>query len=226
MEPAMSVLVDGVLAASRSAGLSDASLKYHRSCCATVVRYCVEHGIKEYDEHARAMFLAEQDARLQRGHIGPVFRSSLEKAANMLLEFKLAGNVQWQRRRPKPTPLPSSFGNALFLFEESLSGTLAVGSVELVVGETRRLLTHLRDHGHMSFSGVGPDEMREFLMAVAPKHQSGIGNTVWAVKRFFAFLNDPGCAACGWTRCCRRSRRDGCGSCRASRRTRLAGCSP
>ena len=197
MEPAMSVLVDGVLAASRSAGLSDASLKYHRSCCATVVRYCVEHGIKEYDEHARAMFLA-----------------------------KLAGNVQWQRRRPKPTPLPSSFGNALFLFEESLSGTLAVGSVELVVGETRRLLTHLRDHGHMSFSGVGPDEMREFLMAVAPKHQSGIGNTVWAVKRFFAFLNDPGCAACGWTRCCRRSRRDGCGSCRASRRTRLAGCSP
>ena len=87
MEPAMSVLVDGVLAASRSAGLSDASLKYHRSCCATVVRYCAVHGIEEYDEQTRDMFLAEQDARLRRGDIGPVFRSSLEKAANMLLDF-------------------------------------------------------------------------------------------------------------------------------------------
>jgi hypothetical protein len=88
--------------------------------------------------------------------------------------------------------LPSPFENALFLFEESLSGTLAVGSVGLVVGETRRLLIHLLDHGHISFSGVGPDEVRKFLMAVALKRQSGIGNTVWAVKRFFAFLNDSG----------------------------------
>src|SRR6476620_3596448 len=31
-----------------------------------------------------------------------------------------------------------------------------------------------------------------FLVAVAPKHRSGIGNTVWAVRRFFAFLNDTG----------------------------------
>ena len=192
MEPGMSVLVDGVLVASRSAGMADASLKYQRSCCAAVVRHCADHGIEEYDGQARERFLAEQDARLRRGDIGPVFRSSLEKAANMLLEFKLTGKVEWRRRRPKPTPLPSRFESALCSFEESVSGTLATGSVELVVGETRQLLTHLRDRGHDSFSGVGLDDVREFLMAVAPKHQSGMGNTVWAVKRFFRFLNDFG----------------------------------
>jgi integrase/recombinase XerD len=157
-----------------------------------VVRYCADHGIDEYDEQARGTFLAEQDARLRRGDIGPVFRSSLEKAANMLLEFKLAGKVEWRRRRPTPTSLPSCFETALCLFEESVSGTLAVGSVRLVVGETRQLLTHLRDGGHSSFCGVGLDDVRGFLMAVAPKHQPGMGNTVWAVKRFFRFLNDFG----------------------------------
>jgi hypothetical protein len=155
MEPAMSVLVDGVLAASRSAGLSDASLKYHRSCCATVLRYCAVHSIEEYDEQTRDMFLAEQDARLRRGDIGPVFRSSLEKAANMLLDFKLTGRVRWQRRRPEPARLSFSFENALLLFKESISGSLAHGSVRLAVGVIRQLLAHLRHRGHDSFTSVG-----------------------------------------------------------------------
>ncbi len=106
MEPAMRVLVDGVLAVSRGTGLTEASLKYRRSCCATVVRFCVDHGIEEYDGRARDRFLAEQDARLRRGDIGPVFRSSLEKTSNMLLEFKLTGKAESGRRRPTPTALP------------------------------------------------------------------------------------------------------------------------
>jgi len=190
MEPAMSVLVDGVLTAARGAGLTEASLKYQRSCCVTVARYCTDHAIDEYNGQVRHRFLAEQDTRLQQGSIGPVFRSSLEKTANMLLEFKLAGKVAWRRRRPMSTQLPSRFETALRLFDESLSGTLAVGSVELAVGEIRQLLTHLRDRGHDSFGNVGLDDVRGFLIAVAPNHRSGMGNTVWAVKRFFSFLND------------------------------------
>lgn len=192
MEPAMRVLVDGVLAVSRGTGLTEASLKYRRSCCATVVRFCVDHGIEEYDGRARDRFLAEQDARLRRGDIGPVFRSSLEKTANMLLEFKLTGKAESRRRRPTPTALPSCFETALCSFNASVSGTLAIGSVRLVVGETRHLLTHLRDRGHDSFSGLGLDDVRGFLVAVAPAHQTGMGNTVWAIKRFFRFLNDSG----------------------------------
>ncbi|MBC2637838.1 MULTISPECIES: site-specific integrase [unclassified Rhodococcus (in: high G+C Gram-positive bacteria)] len=190
MEPTMSVLVDGVLTAARGAGLTEASLKYQRSCCATVARYCTDHAIDEYNEQVRDRFLAEQDTRLQRRNIGPVFRSSLEKTANMLLEFKMEGKVVWRRRRPMPTQLPPRFETALRLFDESLSGTLAVGSVELALGEIRQLLTHLHDRGHDSFHGVGLGDVREFLMAIAPNHQSGMGNTVWAVKRFFSFLND------------------------------------
>ena len=96
------------------------------------------------------------------------------------------GGVRRRRR------LPSCFETALCLFEESVSGTLAVGSVRLVVGETRQLLTHLRDPGHHSFCGVGLDDVRGFLMAVALKHLPGMRNTVWAVKRFFRCLNDFG----------------------------------
>lgn len=192
MEPAMSVSVDAVLTAARGAGLTEASLKYQRSCCATVARYCTDHAIDEYDEQVRDRFLAEQDSRLQRGSIGPVFRSSLEKTANMLLEFKLTGTVEWRRRRPMPPQLPSRLETALRLFEQSLSKTLAVGSVELAVGEVRQLLVHLRERGHDSFRGVGLDDVRGFLVAVAPSHRSGMGNTVWAVKRFFGFLNDVG----------------------------------
>lgn len=212
-------------AACRGAGLTDASLRYHRSCCASVVRYCADHGIEDYDGQARDEFLAEQDARLRRGDIGPVFRSSLEKTANMLLEFKLAGKVEWRRRRPTLTSLPVRFETALCLFEESVSGTLAGGSVKLVVGETRRLLTHLRDCGHDSLPGLELDDVRGFLVAVAPKHRSSMGTRCGRSSDSSASSTALGCPGCGRTRCCHRSRRDGCGCCRASPRTRWAGCS-
>ena len=91
---------------------------------------------------------------------------------------------------PKRLPLP--FENALLLFEESISGALADESVRYAVGANRQLLVHLGDHGYVSFTGVGLDDLRGFLVAVAPKHRSSIGNMVRAVRRFFAFLNDSG----------------------------------
>ena len=98
MEPAMSVLVDGVLTAARGAGLTEASLKYQRSCCATVARYCTDHAIDEYNEQVRERFLAEQDTRLKGGNTGPIFprwRRVSCSARNLSRTCSLYSSIAW-----------------------------------------------------------------------------------------------------------------------------------
>lgn len=187
----LSELAAGVLDAARAAGLAEASVKYEKCCCATVARWCAERGITEYGQRVCDGFVADQTAVFERGEIGSVWLSSLIKTAGMLAEFQAAGRVEWRRRRPVPPLLPPCFEEVLCSFGSSMT-TLASGSVELVVAEARQLLSYLHDGGHDDFSEVTLDDVRGFLVAVAPRHQSGMGNVTWMVKRLFGFLNDAG----------------------------------
>ncbi|EMY32149.1 integrase/recombinase, partial [Arthrobacter crystallopoietes BAB-32] len=79
MENKFSMLVEGVLAGTASVGLADASVRYYRSCCHTVVGFCDGRGIDQLTEQAVEEFRAAMDERAHRGEIGPTMRSTLEK---------------------------------------------------------------------------------------------------------------------------------------------------
>ncbi|MEW1982409.1 tyrosine-type recombinase/integrase [Citricoccus sp. NPDC079358] len=114
----------------------------------------------------------------------------LEKTAGMMLQFQQNGAVVWRRRRPA-SGLGTTAEAVLTAFAESLRGELASGSVHLVVGEVRQFLRYLDSVGG-TLGSVVLDEVRGFLVEVGPRHTSGMGNTVWALKRFFAFANQQG----------------------------------
>jgi site-specific recombinase XerD len=116
----------------------------------------------------------------------------LEKTASMMLEFQEDGKIEWRRRRRRPALLPPCFEDALRRFEAASRQSLSPGSVKLLVQGARQLMAHLGDGGHADFGRVGLDDVRAFLVSAAPRHQSGMGNVVWMVKRLFAFLNGEG----------------------------------
>lgn len=191
-EKGLAALVEGVLAETASIGLADRSVRYYRSCCHVVVRFCDGRGIDRLTEQAVEEFLAAMDERTRRGDIGPTFRSSLEKTARMMLQFQQTGVVVWRRRRPA-TGLSTTVESVLFAFAESLRGELASSSVRLAICEVRQFLRYL-DSAGCTLGSVTLDNVRGFLVAVGPRHTSGMGNTVWAIKRFFGFANQRGCS--------------------------------
>lgn len=188
----LSEAADGVLAEAKRIGLVPESIKYYVSCCRTVVRFCRSRGIDRLTEQAVDGFLAAMDDRLRRAEISPPFRSNLEKSARMMLEFQQTGSVDWRRRRP-PSGLSASAAAVLGGFTESVQHELAPQSVRLVLGEARQFLGYL-DRADRDAGSAQIDDVRGFLVEARPRHASGMGNTVWAIKLLFQFLNRQGLA--------------------------------
>jgi integrase len=85
----------------------------------------------------------------------------------------------------------------------------------LLVGEVRQFLAYLDEAGRGQLGSAGADDVRGFLLSVAPRRAPGMGNTAWALRRFFAFLNAAGLSAL---------RVDGMLATRAPRRVRALPC--
>ncbi|HET7415652.1 MAG TPA: tyrosine-type recombinase/integrase [Arthrobacter sp.] len=192
MNDELSETVDGVLAEAERIGLAPGSIKYYASCCRTVVRFCRGRGFERLTERAVDEFLVAMDDRLHRREIGSTFRSTLEKSAGMMLEVQQTGSVAWRRRRP-PSGLSESAAVVLGGFTESAQRDLAPRSVRVVLGEVRQFLGYL-DRADRYVGSATIDDIRAFLVEARPRHASGMGNTVWAIKLLFRFLSRQGLA--------------------------------
>ncbi len=190
MDEELSALVKGVLAEVARVGLAPNSLLYYRDCCRTVTRFCQAQGRRRLDEDLIGRFLLAMDVRLNRGEIGPVMRSSLEKTARAMLEFQLNGEVRWRRRRPQSGVLPF-YKTVLEEFAASSRQELSPGSVRVVVGEARQFLRFL-DRAGRPLEQLAVEDVRGYLVEVRPRHTSGMGNPVWAIKRLIRFTNRQG----------------------------------
>lgn len=192
MNDVLSEVADGVLAEAKRVGLAPGSIKYYASCCRMVVRFCRGRGVERLTQRAVDEFLEAMDDRLHRAEIGSVFRSALEKSARIMLEFQQHGSVAWKRRR-QPSGLSASAMVVLDDFTESVQQILAPGSVRVVLSESRQFLGYL-DRLKRPVGSVTIDDVRGFLVEARPRHPSGMGNTVWAIKLLLGFLNRQGLA--------------------------------
>lgn len=193
MDNELSVLVEGVLREAERVGLAGTSIKYYRRCCTAVVLFCRRRGFERLTPQALEEFLAAMEQRALLGEIGSVYRSTLEKTARMMLEFDQTGTVVWRRRRPAST-LGSSNDAVIAAFTKSVGEELSAGSVRLVANEACQFLRFL-DVAGTGLDSVSLDDVLEFLTEVSPRHTAGMGNTVWAIKRLFAFTNQQGLTA-------------------------------
>jgi len=64
--------------------------------------------------------------------------------------------------------------------------------VRLLAGEGPSFPAFLDRAGRGSLGAVTVDDVRGFMVEMAPRRPAGIVNVVWSLKRFFAFLNRCG----------------------------------
>jgi integrase len=189
----VSELADAVLGAAEDAGLSDYTLARYRKCCEAVVAMCHQRGLDTLPVTVAEEFVARQDARARSGEIGPNTRNALVRSVRMMLEFQATGAVVWRMMRPDPDLiLGESSRVVLKQFTAAVGLDLAPGSVRLLAGEIRQFLAYLDRTSRADLGAVTVDDVRGFMVEIAPRRPAGVGNVAWSLKRFFAFLNAAG----------------------------------
>jgi integrase len=187
----VSGLADAVLGAVEGAGLSSDTVARYRRCCEAVVEFCDRRDLDALSVRVVDEFVACQQERARRGEIGRNRRNALVKSARMMLEFQRTGSVVWRVMSPDPD-LSESSREVLAQFAAEVGLDVAPGSVRLLAGEVRHFLAYLDRIGRGVLGAVTADDVRGFMVEMAPKRPAGIGNVVWSLKRFFAFLNVAG----------------------------------
>ena len=189
----VSGLADAVLGVVEGVGLSADTVARYRKCCCVVVKSCEQRDLDALSARVVDEFVACQQERARRGEIGPNRRSALVKSARMMLEFQTTGAVAWRMMSPDPDlTLSESSRVVLKQFAAAAGLELAPGSVRLLASEIRQFLAYLDRAGRGALGTVTADDVRGFLVEVAPRRPAGVGNVVWSLKRFFAFLNVAG----------------------------------
>src|SRR5262249_34501968 len=189
----VSGLADAVLGVAEGVGLSADTVARYRKCCGVVVKFCDQRGLNALSARVVDEFVACQQERARRGEIGPNRRNALVKSARMMLEFQTTGAVVWRMMSPDPDlTLSESSRVVLKQFGAAASLELAPGSVRLLAGEIRQFLAYLDRTGRGALRTATADGVGGFMVEVAPRRPAGIGNVVWSLKRFFAFLNAAG----------------------------------
>jgi integrase len=189
----VSGLADAVLGVVQGVGLSSDTVARYGRCCEAVVEFCDREGLNALSGSVIEEFVACQQERACRGEIGPNRRNALVKSALLMLEFQATGVVTWRMMSPDSDRALSTGSRAVLKqFAAAAGQEVAPGSVRLLVGEIRQFLDYLDRVGRGSLGAVTTDDVRGFLLEIAPRRTGGTGNVVWALKRFFAFLNAVG----------------------------------
>jgi integrase len=187
----VSGLADAVLGVAEGVGLSSDTVARYCRCCEAVVEFCDRRDLDALSVRVVDEFVALQQERARRGEIGRNRRNALVKSARMMLEFQRTGSVAWRVMSPDPD-LSESSREVLEQFAAEAGLDVAPGSVRLLAGEVRQFLAYLDRIGRGVLGAVTVDDVRGFMVEMAPKRPAGIGNVVWSLKRFFAFLNVAG----------------------------------
>ncbi len=187
----VSGLADAVRGVVEGVGLSSDTVARYGKCCAVVVEFCDRRDLDVLSAGVVEEFVACQQERARRGEIGRNRRNALVKMARMMLQVQRTGEVAWRVMSPG-WGLSESSCEVLEEFAAAVGLDVGPGSVRLLAGEIRHFLVYLERIGRGGLGAVTVDDVRGFMVEVAPKRPAGIGNVVWSLKRFFAFLGAAG----------------------------------
>ena len=187
----VSWLADAVLGVVEGVGLSADTVARYRKCCGVVVKFCDQRDLDALSARVVDEFAACQQERARRGEIGPNRRNALVKSARMMLEFQRTDRVTWRMMSPD-SGLSEGSREVLEQFAAAAGQEVAPGSVRLLAGEIRHFLAYLDRAGRDALGAVTVDDVRGFMVEMAPRRPAGVCNVVWSLKRFFSFLDAAG----------------------------------
>lgn len=189
----LSLLIENILEAMSALQLCESTvLSYRRSAFPPIKKYHKKMGTSEYSEALTAEFIKRQQERLQEGVISARHFRKIRKAANLLHEFHTYGNLVWKIDTKENLPNNPYYKQVCVSFLSSLNGSIADGTINGVKSTIVNFLSYLEDIGHTNFQKVSPTDVQSFLIKVSEKNSRSMGNTLFALRKFWKHLVETG----------------------------------
>lgn len=184
--------VEAVLEFLKEIPMSASSVNYHRTCYKVIKTYCQASGINTFTESDAKAFSKIQMTRYENGEIGITYALMFRKAAAMLADHMSGKILVWKRRNYNQKRLCDCYEQAIIDFEAFLSRRLAPGSVRMSVQNVRHVLYYLERNDIRDLKKMKLEDLKKYVVDVAPRCPNSIGNIIWPIKRFAAFLSSAG----------------------------------
>ncbi|OGV50229.1 MAG: hypothetical protein A2017_00230 [Lentisphaerae bacterium GWF2_44_16] len=184
--------INEILEHMKNVPLSPATVKHYRSCYNTVWAYCEANCMQKFTSADANAFSNVQLARCDNGEIKKIYCWIIRRAAAVLAEFMEDGIFRWQRRNYQEDRLSIKAYQLLNKFKNTLTDSLAEGSVTLIVQEIRRFLTFLEDNECPDIYDIPLNSVRDYIIQKAPSHKGNMINLTWPLKKFFAYMKISG----------------------------------
>jgi len=169
-------------------------LSYKRSAFPPIRKYHEAMGVSSYSEALTSEFIELQRDRLNSGGISARHFRKLSKAGSLLCEFNKTGKLVWKTTTRAKPPNNPYFKQICILFLSSLNGFIAEGTINVIKSVITSFLFYLEDIGHKDFKEISLTDIQSFLIKVSCKNSRGMGNILFALRRFWKYLNENGAA--------------------------------
>lgn len=189
----LELLFEKILDGMRGLQYSESTLRdYKHKAFPPIRKYHEEKGESCYSEPLVAEYVELQRGRFHDGIISERHFRGVRRAARVLDEYSQTGNLIWGRA--KRTVLPSSiiFKQTLESFLTHLSEFHAKGTINGIKSSIVSFLRYLEDVGRNNFHETSLSDIRSYLIEVSGKNPRGMGNIIFALRKFWKYLKEIG----------------------------------
>ncbi len=177
-----------------SFNLKESTIKtYKYSAFSPINTYAKKKCKLIYSKDITDDFLKIQKERLNNNQISEEHYRKFRKAVELLDEYYTTGTLEWRIRHNRSKIKVNEYFSSIVLdFEKNIVKQLAPGTVLYIKSNTLQFLEFIENNGHIDLDRITTNEVHDFLLNIAPKHRGSMGNVLFSIKKFFAYLNENG----------------------------------
>ena len=194
MQKSIEVAIIEALSFLENVPLSSETVKNYRRYFNMINKFCQRNDFVRFSDEEFEVFTQFQLDRHKKGEIIFTYFRVLRKAATILADCWSGKELKWKSEIINKKTLSESYELALQKFEEFLVQSLALGTVRFMLGIARQFLFFLEKQGLCDLQSIKLEDVRQFIISVAPRNQNSMPRLVGVVKKFVSFLNDYGCS--------------------------------
>jgi len=186
--------INYVLEFLTAAQLNAGTVGNYRSFYRTISAFCESNSIDQFGDSEAGLFIQNQMQRHEKGEIGQIYFRHLRKAAVLLKNHMQGKELSWTKDVYHVKKLSKCFEDILAGYNEYLVKTLAVGTCRNAVSVARQFLVFLENNGVYDFNALTVDDVKKFMINMAPKYRNTMTSLTLYTKKFLSFLTAKGLA--------------------------------
>ena len=193
---------ESVLTFLRKVPLSDSTIEQYKThLCGRIVPYCEANGIEDFTDAVMLAYIDGQMSKAKQGELTVDHVIHRRKAAALLADCMQGRELIWGRKNYKQKILCGCFNNVLAHYDACVLQRLARNTRQGYICITRQFLAYLEQNSIQDFKKLSAENVKGFILAVAPNRKSSMAQVTEALKKFLSYMSDTGIASINAEQC-------------------------